>query len=57
MTGSSVVKVVLQLFGVILILTPKICKVFSIVDPPGWVVIIVIGSKKSRSKAAMTPAL
>jgi hypothetical protein len=55
MTGSSVVKVVFQLFGVIFMRTPKICRVFSSKDPPGWVVIMVIGSKKSRSRAATTP--
>jgi hypothetical protein len=56
-TGSSVVNVVFQLFGVMLKATPKICKVLSKVDPPGWVVITVIGSKKSRFRAAIMPAL
>jgi hypothetical protein len=37
--------------------TPKICKVFSSVELPGWLVIIVIGSKKSRPSAATTPVL
>ena len=57
MIGSSVVKVVFQLFGVMFRLTPKICRVFSMVEPPGWVVITVIGSKKSSSKDARMPAL
>ncbi len=57
MTGSNVVNVVFQLFGVMFILTPKICKVFSKSDPPGWVVLTVIGSKKSKSKAAIMPEL
>jgi hypothetical protein len=57
MTGSSVVKVVFQLFGVMFMPTPKICKVLLSVDPPGWVVITVIGSKKSRFRAAIMPEL
>jgi hypothetical protein len=57
MTGSNVVNVVFQLFGVMFILTPKICRVFSKVDPPGWVVITFMGSKKSRSSAAIMPVL
>jgi hypothetical protein len=57
MIGSSVVNVVFQLFGVIAMDTPKICRVFSRTDPPGWVVLTVIGSKKSRSKAAIMPEL
>ena len=57
MTGSRVVKKTLKLFGVILVATPKICKVLSRVDPPGWVVTILTGSKKSNSKAAIMPAL
>jgi hypothetical protein len=56
MTGSSVVNTVLKELGVIVFATPKICKVFSNFEPPGWVVITVIGSKKSRSKAAIMPA-
>ena len=55
MTGSNVVNVVFQLFGVMFILTPKICSDFSKRDPPGWVVITFIGSKKSKSRAAIMP--
>jgi hypothetical protein len=55
--GSSVVSVVFQLLGVIAIATPNTCKVLVKVDEPGWLVVIVIGSKKSRSRAAIMPAL
>jgi hypothetical protein len=55
MTGSSVVNTVLKLLGVMVLATPNICKVFSSFDPPGWVVITVMGSKKSRFRAAIMP--
>jgi hypothetical protein len=55
--GSSVVSVVFQLPGVIAIDTPNTCKVLIKVDEPGWLVVIVIGSKKSKSRAAIMPAL
>jgi hypothetical protein len=43
--GSKVVSVVFQLLGVMLIATPNTCKVLVSVDPPGWLVVIVTGSK------------
>jgi hypothetical protein len=52
-----VVSVVFQLLGVIAIATPNTCRVLVRVDEPGWFVVIVIGSKKSRSRAAIMPAL
>jgi len=55
--GSNVVKFTRHLLGVIVMPTPKICKVFSSVVLPGWLVIMVIGSKKSRLRAATIPVL
>jgi hypothetical protein len=57
MMGSRVVNTVFQLFGVIDCLTPNTCKVFVRVDAPGWFVVIVTGSKKSKVKAASMPLL
>ena len=55
--GSSVVNTVLNEFGVIFCETPKTCRVFVRVDAPGWFVVIVTGSKKSKLNAANMPAL
>jgi hypothetical protein len=55
--GSKVVSVVFQLLGVMLWDMPNTCKVLVRVEAPGWLVVIVTGSKKSRSKAAVIPAV
>jgi hypothetical protein len=56
-TGSSVVNTTLKLLGVMKFRTPNICNVFSNTEPPGWVVLTVILSKKSKSSAAIIPEL
>jgi hypothetical protein len=55
MIGSSVVNFTRHWLGLIVIATPKICRVLTRLDDPGCVVVTVIGSKKSRPKAATMP--
>jgi hypothetical protein len=57
MIGSNVVNVTFHRLGLMLIDTPKICKVLVKVEAPGWLVVIVMGSKKSRLRAAIMPVL